>query len=264
MSLTKITSVVTVVVSLVIFSCGPELADKEYELIEQAKVFEDEGDFKNTLKAYKKLLNKYPESTYSHEALFKIGSSYFYMNDFDETSETFRQQFNNNPSGKFDSVARLMIEYGEDNKITEEELLTLAQICEVGEVYEEAIKACKRKLNDFPDSMTSDETIERIAFLYYNNIHDFKKAIVYHERLIKDYPESEFVSRARFMIGFIYANNLENYELAKQCYNEFLELHPESELSESVKWELEHLGQDVNSQLDDLFGNEKSNDKSTK
>ena len=82
--------------------------------------------------------------------------------------------------------------------------------------------------------------------------------------MIKDYPDSEFVGRARFMIGFIYANNLKNYELAKQYYNEFIELHPENELTESVKWELEHLGQDVNNQLDDLFGNKKSNGEATK
>jgi len=149
-------------------------------------------------------------------------------------------------------------------KRTEEELFKLAQEYETGENFNEAVKTYEEQLNDYPKGQHTDEAIERAAFIYYNNIHDFKKAIVYHERLIKDYPKSEFVSRARFMIGFIYANNLENYELAKQCYNEFLELHPESELSESVKWELEHLGQDVNNQLDDLFGNEKSNEKSTK
>ena len=33
---------------------------------------------------------------------------------------------------------------------------------------------------------------------------------------------------------------------------------------ESVKWELEHLGQDGNNQLDDLFGNKKTNDEATK
>lgn len=149
-------------------------------------------------------------------------------------------------------------------KRTEEELFKLAQEYETQEDFNEAVKTYEEQLDDYPKGQYADEAIERSAFIYYNNVHDFKKAVEYHERLIKDYPESEFVSRARFMIGFIYANNLENYELAKQCYNEFLELHPESELSESVKWELEHLGQDVNTQLDDLFGKEKSNDKSTK
>ncbi len=149
-------------------------------------------------------------------------------------------------------------------KRTEEELLKLAQEYEAEENFNEAVKTYEEQLDDYPKGRYADEAIERTAFIYYNNIHDFKKAVEYHERLIKDYPDSEFVGRARFMIGFIYANNLENYELAKQYYNEFLELHPESELSESVKWELEHLGQDVNNQLDDLFGNEKSDDKSKK
>ena len=149
-------------------------------------------------------------------------------------------------------------------KRTEEELFKLAREYETQEDFNEAVKTYEEQLNDYPQGKYADEAIERAAFIYYNNIHDFKKAVEYHERLIKDYPDSEFVSRARFMIGFIYANNLENYELAKQYYNEFLELHPENELSESVKWELEHLGQDVNNQLDDLFGNKKSNGEATK
>ncbi|TDI91227.1 MAG: tetratricopeptide repeat protein [Caldithrix sp.] len=149
-------------------------------------------------------------------------------------------------------------------KRTEEEFLKLAQKYEAQENFDEAIKTYEEQLDDYPKGQYADEAIERAAFIYYNNIHDFKKAVEYHERLIKDYPDSEFVSRARFMIGFIYANNLENYELAKQYYNEFIELHPENELIESVKWELEHLGQDVNNQLDDLFGNKKTNDEATK
>ncbi len=148
-------------------------------------------------------------------------------------------------------------------KRTEDELFKLAQEYEAQENFSEAVKTYEAQLEDYPKGQYADEAIERIAFVYYNNIHDFKKAIEYHERLIKDYPESEFVSRARFMIGFIYANNVENYELAEQHYNEFLELHPESELSESVKWELEHLGKDVNLQ-DDIFGNDKSNGEATK
>ena len=149
-------------------------------------------------------------------------------------------------------------------KRTEEELFKLAQEYETQEDFNEAVKTYEEQLNDYPKGKYADEAIERAAFIYYNNIHDFKKAVEYHERLIKDYPDSEFVSRARFMIGFIYANNLKSYELAKQYYNEFLELHPENELSESVKWELEHLGQDVNNQLDDLFGDKKSNGEATK
>ena len=149
-------------------------------------------------------------------------------------------------------------------KRTEEELLKLAQEYEAQENFNEAVKTYDEQLDDYPEGQYADEAIERAAFIYYNNIHDFKKAVEYHERLIKDYPDSEFVGRARFMIGFIYANNLKNYELAKQYYNEFIELHPENELTESVKWELEHLGQDVNNQLDDLFGNKKSNGEATK
>ncbi|RMF64108.1 MAG: outer membrane protein assembly factor BamD [Calditrichaeota bacterium] len=146
-------------------------------------------------------------------------------------------------------------------KLGEEELHQQAQTFEQEEKYDEATKAYETLLKDYPQGQYADEAVQRLAFLYYNNYHDFDKAIAYHERLIKDYPDSHFVPQARFMIGYIYANDLKDYDMARKAYTDFLEHHPDNELVESVKWELKHLGEDVNSQLDELFATDKSNGK---
>ncbi|NIR47837.1 tetratricopeptide repeat protein, partial [candidate division KSB1 bacterium] len=139
-------------------------------------------------------------------------------------------------------------------KQTQEELHNQAQAYEQEEDYAEALKSYKKLLENYPEGDSADVAVRKIAFLYYNNFPEYEKAIEYHRKLIEDYPESESVPQSRFMIGYIYANNLNEYDKAKEAYNEFLKHHPENELVESVKWELEHLGQDINQQLKTLFG----------
>lgn len=145
------------------------------------------------------------------------------------------------------------------NTETEAELREQAQRFEKEEAFQDAIATYEKQLKYHPEGEFADEALHKVAFLYYNSRNDFEKAIELHKELIKDYPKSRFVSQARFMLGYINANDLKDYDAAKVAYEEFLEYHSNSELAESVKWELEHLGQDINQQLKELFTNDKSN-----
>ncbi len=142
---------------------------------------------------------------------------------------------------------------------SEKELRNQAQALESEDKFEAALRTYEALLEAYPNGEYAAETVQRIAYIYYNNFKDFYKAIQYHQKLIEEYPESRFVSQARFMIGYIYANDLHDYDSAEAAYNDFLKHHPNHELVESVKWELEHLGQDINEQLKDLFGHEQAN-----
>ncbi len=144
------------------------------------------------------------------------------------------------------------------DKETAEELFSKAQLFEQEESFDEALHAYEKLARNYPEHERADDALRKAAFIYYNNQNDFYKAIACHEELISEFPESDFVPQSRFMIGFIYANNIEDYDKARLAYNEFLELHPESELVESVRWELDHLGEDINEQMLNLFG-EQSN-----
>jgi len=142
---------------------------------------------------------------------------------------------------------------------SEQELRTQAQQLESQEKYQDAIKVYGQQIQKYPKGQYADETLQKLAFLYYNHLQDFNQAIAMHTRLVTDFPESKFISQARFMMGYIYANDLKDYDKARTAYTEFLNHHSESELVESVKWELEHLGKDVNEQLKELFSTDKSN-----
>lgn len=144
-------------------------------------------------------------------------------------------------------------------KKTEEQLWSEAAQFENEENFDKALTDYEEIYTNFPQGKHAEEALEKAAFIYYNNFKDYQKAIAQHEKLIEEYPDSKFVPQARFMIGFIYANDLKDYDNARLYYNQFLEKHPDNELVASVKWELDHLGEDVNEQLQDLFGEAKTN-----
>ncbi len=155
------------------------------------------------------------------------------------------------------------IALGCGQKQSEDEIRQQASDLEKEEQFDEAFKIYEKQLEAYPDGQYAGETLQKVAFMQYNNYQDFEKAIATHKRLIEKHPESRFVPQARFMIGYIYANELKDYDLARVAYEEFLAKHSDNELAESVKWELEHLGEDVNEQMQDLFSNEKSNGKAS-
>lgn len=141
-------------------------------------------------------------------------------------------------------ILNVLISCGE--RMTKEQLFALAEKYENEENYEDAIKTYEKLIKNYPKAEKADQAQYKIALIYSNNLNDFSKSIKIYEKLIGKYPDSKFAAQSLFMIGFIYANNLNDIEKAEEYYKEFLEKYPEDELVNSVKWELEHLGQDIN------------------
>ncbi len=135
--------------------------------------------------------------------------------------------------------------WGCGEKLTEEQLRAKALDLENKEQWAEAIKMYERLVKAYPQSNRAAETIYRMGITYANNLKDFNKAVATHQRIVTEYPTSNFVKQSTFMIGYIYANDLKDLEKAKIAYQEFLQKWPTHELASSVKWELDHLGQDI-------------------
>jgi len=74
----------------------------------------------------------------------------------------------------------------------------------------------------------------------------FNEAIVIFEKIIETTDNKDYAAKASFMIGFIYSENLEDYDNARKIFEDFLEKYPDNEsLIESARWELEHMGKDL-------------------
>ena len=78
---------------------------------------------------------------------------------------------------------------------------------------------------------------------------DFDQAVKEYGMVISAYPESRYATNAQFMLGYVYANFIQDFGMAKIEYEKFLTLYSDqadSGLVQSVKFELENLGKDLN------------------
>jgi TolA-binding protein len=131
-------------------------------------------------------------------------------------------------------------------KKTIEQLSAEAKRFEQNEQFKEAIDTFEEIVKSYPKAANIDSVLFRIGQIYSNNLTDFNSSVKTHERLAKMCPNSRLAAQSLFMIGYHYANNIGNLDSAKVYYERFIEFFPENELVSSVKWELEHLGQDIN------------------
>jgi outer membrane protein assembly factor BamD (BamD/ComL family) len=93
------------------------------------------------------------------------------------------------------------------------------------------------------DKKTAKEYFD-LGYENYNN-EKFDEALVSFKNVLENYPESQFTAKAMFMVGFINANHIENFEEAKKYYELFIQKYPQHELVDSAKYEIEHLGKDI-------------------
>jgi len=135
---------------------------------------------------------------------------------------------------------------GCSRKMSEEQLYEEAKKFEQQQDIDKVIKLYEELVDRFPKSQKADFALYKLALVYQNNKQEFAKAVASHERLMKDYPQSKYLSQSHFMSAFIYANDLKDLEKARAAYTSFVEAYPDHELVPSVKWELEHLGKDIN------------------
>ena len=80
----------------------------------------------------------------------------------------------------------------------------------------------------------------------YQEENNFTGAVESYEALVEKYPQSHQAPQCLFMLGYLYANHLDNLDKARAAYETFLEKYPDDPLVKDARWELNHLGQDVN------------------
>ena len=129
---------------------------------------------------------------------------------------------------------------------TKEQLYAEAKQFEKQENFKEAIVSYEQLVKDYPQANFADSILFRVGQMYSNNLLDFNNAVNAHKRLIKKYPDSRFSAQSLFMIGYHYANSINDTAEARVYYEKFLDQYPAHELASSVRWELDHLGQDIN------------------
>ncbi|MBH31297.1 MAG: hypothetical protein CMG71_04815 [Candidatus Marinimicrobia bacterium] len=115
--------------------------------------------------------------------------------------------------------------------------------------YSEALEKLRLLVGKYPDGIEAAEGQYMIGDTYIAFNKNFELAIKEYSKVVKHYPDSRFAINAQFMIGYVFANFVQDYESARIEYERFLELfeaEADSGLVQSVKFELQNLGKDLN------------------
>jgi outer membrane protein assembly factor BamD (BamD/ComL family) len=94
----------------------------------------------------------------------------------------------------------------------------------------------------------SDKASEKEYFdlaTQYMDQQSWDKAEEYFNKVLQEYPNGLFSSKALFMVGYLNANHMKNFDKARKYYSEFLEKYPDHELADAARYELEHMGKEV-------------------
>ncbi len=74
------------------------------------------------------------------------------------------------------------------------------------------------------------------------NLNKPRKTISIYNRLIKDYPAYKNVATCYFLKAFVYDDQLKDYKNAEKYYKLYLEKFPDGEFAKDAKMALEYLG----------------------
>lgn len=166
---------------------------------------------------------------------------------------------------------------GGDRPSTASEMLALARSFLDDKHYTEAVSGLRYLISQFPGSSEAPEAQYMLGDTYMAYTKDFEQAIKEYRKVLDNYAESRIAPNAQFMIGYIYANFLYDYVRAKEAYEKFLRdfsYRVDEDLIESVRFELENLGKDLEEMptlrpsvpdyLDLLFGEPDSTNETKK
>ncbi|MEE9167695.1 MAG: outer membrane protein assembly factor BamD [Candidatus Neomarinimicrobiota bacterium] len=115
--------------------------------------------------------------------------------------------------------------------------------------YGDAIESLRKLVKVHPGHPAAAEAQYMLGDTFIAYAKDFEQAVKEYRTVVSSYPESHFSVNAQFMLGYVYANFIEDLVMARQEYERFLELYSDradSGLVQSVQFELENLGKDLN------------------
>lgn len=233
---------------LISISCSRESAELLYKIGENLW---NKGEVESSLDNFLKIIEKYPDSDYYDDALFRTGELY-YLNyrNFLNAIKYFRQLLlDNNSSFKLKFQAQTYIA-----EILYDSLKN----------YDLAIIEYQRLINNFGNRVAPDLMHFKIARCYYKK-GDYRQAIVEYEILLEQFPASHLAEESIYQIitsNFV----LGDCSKAFKRYNMFRERYPESQFMPDVKFEIgscyEEEGDLIKSleifnNLEDVYANKK-------
>lgn len=167
-----------------------------------------------------RILERHPNSSWVDDALYIIGASYYYLEDYDKAARKFKELLANYPESEFVSKSRLLLAKSK---------LKLREETEAIVIFEEIFDKAKKREMKAEAARSLGE--------YFFELGDYESANKYFLSLIDSLGESSDKLRAYMFVSDGYFERF-NFSDAKKNYEEALKHNPDTLQEYAIKYRL--------------------------
>lgn len=218
------------------------------------------GQHDDAILTYKDGLQRYPDSFYSPDMAYALGTLYFQQDRLDEAAETLRDfvsrfgdsanalygyyylgyaYFNLRDFDRAGAVFKELVEHFPDSEVAPEAMMRAAESAFNLGAFDQVVGLYRQLLEAYPDSPFGDEATYNMAWAFYEakNEDEFVNGL---GRLLTAFPDSEFAPDARFTLGDYFFNK-EEYEKALAEYQYVMQDYADSKIAREVPEVLQNV-----------------------
>lgn len=145
-----------------------------------------EEKYNKAIAAFEQIIELYPDSQASEEALFYKGNSQYNLGKYDEAIQGFTDYLNLYPNGRYILQAKIALAFGYQERSN----------------YKEAIAIFSEITNYYPDYELLDSIYMQLGFCYENS-GDIDNATKSYQEVIINYPDSPYLKEAEKKIELL-------------------------------------------------------------
>ncbi|KMQ52232.1 TPR-domain containing protein [Chitinispirillum alkaliphilum] len=202
---------------------NPESPKRPEVIAIKASLYYNNRMFDKSRSVYRKIVQEYPQTNYSFEAIRMIAQAYYEEQRFEDAQSWYRKLKDAVPEGEDSREAIIRIA---------ESIFRQAEQYEQQENFANAAAQYERVAIEFPDVKFADVSLLN-AGLAYERQMQWSRAILVFQRLINRYENSTHLPRAQFRIAKCY-EKLNQWDNAAESYLRLVARYPQSELAPSA------------------------------
>jgi outer membrane protein assembly factor BamD len=195
-----------------LFKQKPQALMPAADLYAQGEMELDRSRYKEAEAAFRKIVERHPQSTYAPRARFLIGESYFRESEWDKAIKEFEIFLSFYPRHQIADLVqfRLAMSYYDQMKAVEQDQAITVK----------AMEAFKKLVREYPESRYAADALAKIDVCrgriaqkelwvasYYLSQGNPTAARQRLENVIKDYPRTLVIPEALYRLGEVYASD---------------------------------------------------------
>ena len=168
------------------------------------------GDYENAYEEFRLVSEKYADSDFGAEALYKGGECLAHLGRTDEAANIFEQFAAKYP----------------ENELTEQAMLRAGDAEFFSSAFADAVEKYKKILEGAPDPAVEQDTLYRLAITYHN-MKDYESSAATFKTLLEKYPQTPRAAEAHIRIGDHYVRDVKDAVKAIESYTAALNTDPQ-------------------------------------